>query len=148
MNGPGLRLTEKDNPPAPQQVESWIGKRAYGLWMRVSDMIELYYPGVFTPQWLYGGKKHGWSLRYKKSRSFCTFIPEKDRFLILIVFGAEDRRKVESIRHEISAGTMSLYDVARTYHDGKWLLLDVGTDDMISDIGKFLGVKRKPKPHV
>ncbi len=144
MNGPGLRLTEKDNPPAPQQIESWIGKRAYGLWMRVSDMIELYYPGVFTPQWLYGGRNHGWSLRYKKSKSFCTFIAEKGRFLILIVFGAEERLKIETIRHEISSGTMRLYDGARTYHDGKWLLLDVSSETVLSDIEKLLTVKRRP----
>ena len=34
-----------------------------------------YHPGTFIPEWIYGGKKHGRSLRYKKSRAFCTFLP-------------------------------------------------------------------------
>lgn len=144
MNETCLRLTEKNAPPTLLQVESWIGKRAYGLWMRISEMIEHGYPGVFTPEWLYGGKKHGWSLRYKKSRSFCTFIPEKGRFMLLIVFGAEERQKVEAIRHEISGRTMQQYDEARTYHDGKWLLLEVGSESVLSDIEKLLTVKRRP----
>ncbi len=147
MNETCLRLTDKDAPPTPRQIESWIGKRAYGFWMRISEMIEHGYPGVFTPQWLYGGKKHGWSLRYKKSRSFCTFIPEKGRFLLLIVFGAEERQKVETIRYEISGITMQLYDEAKTYHDGKWLLLDVNSETVLSDIKKLLIVKRRPLKH-
>jgi hypothetical protein len=115
--------------------------------MRVSEMIEHGYPGVFTPEWLYGGKKHGWSLRYKKSRSFCTFIPEKGRFMLLIVFGAEERLKVEAIRHEISVMTMQQYDEAKTYHDGKWLLLEVDSEIILSDINKLLMVKRRPVKH-
>jgi hypothetical protein len=144
MNETGFRLTEKNTPPVPQHIKSWIGKTGYRLWMRISDMIEHNYPGVFMPEWLYGGKKHGWSLRYRKSRSFCTFIPEKGRFLILIVFGAEERRKVEAFRHEISEKIMKQYDGASTYHDGKWLLLDVGSESVLSDIEKLLTVKRRP----
>jgi hypothetical protein len=36
------------------------------------DWIKVAYPGVFTPDWVHGGQKHGWSLRYKKSKAFCT----------------------------------------------------------------------------
>src|SRR5512135_2980359 len=102
MSETSLRLTEPPEPPTLQQVESWIGRTAYGFWSRVSAMIARNYPDVFTPEWLFSGKKHGWSLRYKKSKSFCTLIPQKDCFLLLIVFGADERSKVETVRHELS----------------------------------------------
>ncbi|MDY6842607.1 MAG: DUF3788 family protein [Thermodesulfobacteriota bacterium] len=35
--------------------------------------------------------------RYKKSKSFCTLIPEKNHFSLLIVFGAKKRAKVEAM---------------------------------------------------
>ena len=84
------------------------------------------YPDVFTPEWLFGGKKHGWSLRYKKSKSFCTLIPEKNRFALLIVFG-------------------DTYDKAATYYDGKWLLLTIDSNKIVEDVLQLLTVKRKPK---
>lgn len=144
--GMSLRLTESAKPPAPEQIESWIGTRPYSLWQRVAEFIAENYPGVFEPEWLFGGEKHGWSLRYKKSKSFCTFIPEKGRFLILIVFGSKERAKVEAIRKALSRGTREAYDEATTYHDGKWLLLDVDDERILADVEQLLVLKRRPKP--
>ena len=76
MNENPARWTDPDAPPTWQLLRRWLGKAGYDYWKRAADMIETNYPGVFEPEWLYGDKKHGWSPRYKKSRSFCTFIPE------------------------------------------------------------------------
>ena len=145
MKETSLRLTEPGEPPTLEQIESWMGRKAYGFWTRVSKMIAQSYPDVFTPEWLFGGKKHGWSLRYKKSKSFCTLIPEKNRFVLLIVFGASERSKVETIRHELSGRTRKKYNEAKTYHDGKWLLLRVDDETMVADVERLLALKRRPK---
>ncbi len=91
-------------------------------------------------------KKHGWSVRYKKSKSFCTLIPEKGRCLLLIVFGAKERAGVETMREELSAPVQKAYDEATTYHDGKWLLLDVNSKAICADAALLLAVKRRPHP--
>jgi hypothetical protein len=145
MNETSLRMKELREPPAPSQVAAWVGRDAYKFWKRITQLIEWNYPGVFSPEWLFGGEKHGWSLRYKKGKSFCTLIPEKNRFAIQIVFGAEERAKVETVRDELSSRTQKEYDKATTYHDGKWLLLTVDTDKSIDDVERLLAVKRKPK---
>lgn len=142
------RMTDPGMQPDQRQVESFIGARAYSFWKRLSETIELGYPGVFVPEWLYGGKKHGWSLRYKKGRSFCTFIPEKGRFMLLIVFGAKERLKVDAIRSDITFKTMNLYDEAKTYHDGKWLFLEINSNDTLSDAEKLLLTKREPRKRI
>jgi len=145
MNESITRITESGHPPVDSAVAGCIGGEAYEYWKRLADLIEKRYPKVFKPEWLFGGKKHGWSLRYKKSKSFCTFIPEKNRFAVLIVFGAEERIRVEAIRYELSARTLKQYDEATTYHDGKWLLLTVDTDRVVDDVLQLLAIKRKPK---
>ncbi len=145
MNENNSRLTEPGSHPTPRQLESWLGKRAFGFWRQVEQMIAERYPGVFVPEWLYGGKKHGWSVRYKKSKSFCTMIPEKGRCLLVIVFGREERAKVDNIRNELSARVQKAYDEATTYHDGKWLLLNINNKTMLADAETLLAVKRKPK---
>ncbi len=144
MDAPNPRMTEPGGPPAPGDVSAWLGRRAHGDWARVVRTIDRDYPGVFAPEWLFGGKKHGWSLRYKKSKSFCTLVPEKNRCRLLIVFGAEERAKVEAIRRNLTARTLRAYDAATTYHDGKWLLLDVDTDAAVADVTLLLAVKRRP----
>ncbi len=145
MNETSIRITEPGKPPTPSQISAWIGQEAYGFWKRVTQLIERSYPEMFSPGWLFGGKKHGWSLRYKKGRSFCTLIPEKKRFAIQIVFGAEEREKVKAIRGELSARTREDYDRAKTYHDGKWLLLAVDSGEVVADVERLLAVKRKSK---
>ncbi|MDO9198490.1 DUF3788 domain-containing protein [Rhodoferax sp.] len=145
MNDSTNRMTEPADPPTASAVAHWVGKDAYKYWEQITQLIEQNYPGVFTPEWLYGGKKHGWSLRYKKSKSFCTLIPEKNRFALLIVFGAEDRKKVESLRNGLTKKTQNEYDQATTYHDGKWLLLEIDTDSVVKDVMLLLAAKRRPK---
>jgi len=145
MDESNIRMTNRDNPPSASEIEDWIGREAYGHWKDVGQLIEQNYPKVFEPEWLFGGQKHRWSLRYKKSKSFCTFIPEKNRFSMLIVFGAEERSRVEAIRDKLATGTLKEYDNAATYHDGKWLLLTIDNNKIVKDVEVLLAIKRKPK---
>jgi hypothetical protein len=70
MNESNSRMTKSGNPPSDSEISEWIGNEAYEYWKQVRNLIERIYPNIFTPEWLFGGKKHGWSLRYKKSKSF------------------------------------------------------------------------------
>ncbi|NLV45906.1 MAG: DUF3788 domain-containing protein [Candidatus Hydrogenedentes bacterium] len=148
MSEQNIRMTATKSPPSTVQIKAWIGKNAYAYWERVVRLIEHNYPDVFIPEWLFGGNKHGWSLRYKKGKSFCTLIPEKNRFEILIVFGTEERAKFEGIRHQLSPQIAKCFDEAKTYNDGKWLLLTVDKDETINDIENLLALKRNPKQKV
>jgi hypothetical protein len=139
------RMTDPGNPPGDSKIADWIGTEAYRYWKRTVERIEQLHPNVFGPEWLFSGKKHGWSLRYKKSKSFCTLIPEKNRFSMLIVFGTEERTKVEGMRDSLTPCTRKEYDKATTYHDGKWLLLAIDSENALKDAFSLLAVKRKPK---
>lgn len=145
MDKPDVRMTRPGNPPNDSETSKWLGKKADSFWKQMTKIINQVYPDVFTPEWLFGGKRHGWSLRYKKSKSFCTFIPEKNRFALLIVFGKEERTKAEIIKKDLSKYTQKAYDEAATYHDGKWLLLTINNEEVIEDVRKLLAIKRKPK---
>ena len=145
MDTTSTRMTDREHSPTLPHLESWMGKRGYAFWTEISDWIAQNYPNVFTPGWIFGGKKHGWCLRYKKSKSFCSLVPERNRFAIMIVFGAGERAKVETIRAELSPATQETYDRATTYHDGKWLLLPVLNKTTLRDAQRLLAAKRKPR---
>lgn len=91
-------------------------------------------PGVFAPDWLDGGKKHGWSLRYKKSKAFCTFLPEYRLFSVVVVLGAAEREKFEARRDSWRPQLVKLYDEAQTYHDGKCLKVVILSADDQHDV--------------
>jgi len=145
MNDATNRMTAPEHPPTDQAVAHWIGKRPYAYWTHIRRRLDDLYPQVFSPGWLYGGKKHGWSFRYKKNKAFCTLIPEKNRFALLIVFGAKEREKVEAIKDSLCEATRKQYDEATTYADGKWLVLTIDNDRVVEDVVQLWAVKRKPK---
>ncbi|MCE5315222.1 MAG: DUF3788 domain-containing protein [Armatimonadota bacterium] len=144
MPDPNERMLDKSIPPDDMSVAGWLGTEGYEYWRQIVEFIETNYPGVFQPDWLFGGKKHGWGLRYKKSKSFCTLIPERGRVLIVIVFGVVERGNVESILPELASHTRRDYETATNYHDGKWLALAVDNDDTLFDVKRLLAIKRRP----
>lgn len=148
MNNDSLRMADSKNLPSIDDVKAWIGAKSFVFWNDITQMIDRKYKGIFLPEWLYGGKKHGWSLRYKKSKSFCTLIPEKGCLKIVIVFGADERKKVDEVRSNLSVFVQKQYDDTVTYHDGKWLLLTVDSKEIIKEIEVLLAVKRKPKDNI
>lgn len=141
----GQRMLERDKEPDGESVQGWLGTRNSKRWTRLLEFIDENYPGVFTPDWIFSGKKYGWCLRFKKSKSFCTLIPERNRLLVQIVFGAEERAKAEEVLPELSPEVREAYANATTYHDGKWLALVLDRDAVQADIERLLAVKRKPK---
>jgi hypothetical protein len=96
-------MLEPGKAPDAGRVAEWIGAKASAHWAELSAFIESQCPGVFDRDWLFGGKKWGWSLRFKRSKSFCTLIPERGRFKALLIFGAEEREKVDGILPELAS---------------------------------------------
>jgi hypothetical protein len=92
----GDRISDKSALPDDRTVRDWIGPKAFKHWVGLRSWIEAYYPGVFAPDWLYGGEKRDWSLRYKKTKAFCTLLPEYRRLSVLVVLGERNQRSSRS----------------------------------------------------
>ena len=145
MSTIGERLVDGSREPNARSIVACVGSANNKRWKHLVQFIETRYPGIFSPEWLFGGQKYGWGLRFKKSKSFCTLIPERNRFLIQIVLGGKERDEVETILNELSPYIRRLYEQATTYHDGKWLAIPVDRDDLLEDIQRLLAIKRKPR---
>jgi hypothetical protein len=140
----GDRITDKSAPPNDKTVRDWIGPDAFKHWAELRNWIEACYPGVFAPDWLYGGKNRGWSLRYKKSKALCTLVPEYRLFSVVVVLGAAEREKFEARRYGWRPHLGKLYDESRTYPDGKWLNVTISSADDRHDVTELLSMKRPP----
>lgn len=144
----GQRMLDKAKRPDAVAVAEWLGPRGFKWWTQVLEFIADNYPGVFpADDWMYGGKRYGWALRFKKSKSFCTLIPERKRLVIQIVFGAAEREKAKAILPELTEDVREAYVQAKTYHDGKWLALVVDRAAILADVNQLLTIKRRPRPN-
>src|SRR5512140_1760047 len=114
------RMVNGARQPTPAQVADWVGPASYKRWKTLTDFIDAHYPGVFETKWWFGGARFGWTLRYKKSKSFCNLIPERGRFRLLLVFGAKEREQVEAILPELASHVREDYAGSTTFHDGRW----------------------------
>jgi len=141
----GQRMLDENKVPYVRNISKWIGSSNYQRWAHLLEFIESNYPGIFAPDWLFGERKHGWGLCFKKSKSFCTLIPERNRLVIEIVPGGAEREKAQAILHELSPSVRKKYAEAATYHDGKWLAIAVDRDQILEDVKRLLAIKRKPK---
>jgi Protein of unknown function (DUF3788) len=141
----GDRITDESAPPDDSIVRGWVGQEAFEHWAALRNWIEEFYPGVFVPDWRYGGQKRGWSLRYKKTKAFCTFVPEYKRFSAGVVLGRSERDKFEERRYVWRSPLVKLYDEAKTYIDGKWLTLAISSADDRHDLTELLTMKRPPR---
>jgi hypothetical protein len=131
--------------PNSSEVSAFIGARNFRRWERLLDFVNTNYPGVFTPEWLFASKKYGWGMRLKKSKSFCTFIPERKRFKLLIVFGRDERTRADAILPELASHVRDDYKRAKTYHDGRWVGIVVNSNEALKDVERLFRIKRTPK---
>ena len=140
----GDRIADKSAPPDERTIRSWLGPEAFKHWTELQSWIEASYPGVFAPDWLYGGKNRGWSLRYKQTKAFCTLLPAYRLLSVLVVLGRAEREKFEERRYSWSPQLLKLYDESRTYHDGKWLTLAISSTDDRDEVMELVSMKRPP----
>ena len=140
----GDRIIGKSASPDEATVRDWIGSEAFEHWAQLRSWIDLSYPGVFEPEWRYGGKTRGWVLRYKKTKAFCTMIPGYKLLSIQVVLGRAEREKFEERRYFWRPQLVKLYDDAHTYTDGKWLTIGVLSTDDRQEVMELVSMKRPP----
>lgn len=78
------------------------------------------------------------------TKTIVTIAIHKDKLNFLIIFGKAEREKFEGEKSEFSQAIRSFYDNSRTYHDGKWMFIDVSTLELLEEIKKLILIKKKP----
>jgi hypothetical protein len=139
------RMLDKEHPPTEKDITDYLGRDAAEAWNDIVSFLDDSYN--FTPETVFGGKKYGWGIRYRRSgKSFCTLHPEKGAFTVLIVLGGKETEQTLADLPNFSPGVANLISSAKQYHDGRWLWLRVLNKDDTVDIKRLLQIKKKPQP--
>jgi len=126
-----------------EELERLVGINKVNIFYHITDVITSLYE---TEQiWNNGGKKWTYEYKFRKSgKTLCAFYFKENTLGFMIIFGKDERIIVEEIRNELSSDVIKTYDDAQTFHDGKWVMLNITDYSISEDIKKLLFIKRKP----
>ncbi len=138
------RMLDKEKTPTRQDIVAYLGKDAAAAWDDITTFLTENYN--FTPETVFGGKKYGWAVRYRRSgRSFCTLHPEKGAFTVLVVLGGKETEQALGALSDFSPNVADTISSAKQYHDGRWLWLRVLKKNDTADIKRLIQIKKKPQ---
>lgn len=84
-------------------------------------------------------------LKFKQGKkTILTVYTHEDRFTFLVIFGKTEREVFEAARGEYSQWMNDQYENANTYHDGKWMFIDVTEPEQLEEVKKLILIKKKP----
>jgi len=137
------RMLERECEPTEDQMLKWIGKGAV-LWCDLREYLASGYDHV--PELDFGGKKYGWSIRYRKSgKTLVTLFPESGGFTALVVLGKKEIVKAEAVLDKLSMKVRKLFRETNQLHDGRWLWLRPTSKADLESIKMLLNAKRRAK---
>lgn len=126
-----------------EQLTALLGEPLRNVWNQLCDRIDELYE--MDRLWNDGGK--AWDLEYKYRRggkTLCALYAKKDCFGFMVILGKDERARFESDRESYSEAVQKVYDDARTYHDGKWIMFEPIDDSQFDDYLRLLAIKRRP----
>lgn len=128
--------------PTDSEIVALIGEETFAVWKTLCATIENKYD--MNIAWFSGGKAWKYECKYSKGgKTLFGLYARENAAGFMIIFGKAEREKVEEIRNELSEKTISVYDEAKTYHDGKWVIFPL-VEELIEDYMRLLEMKRKP----
>ena len=90
-----------------------------------------------------GGGKDGFKFK-QGSKTILTIYSYEDRFTFLIIFGKKERESFEMQKRGYSRYILDYYEKSRTYHDGKWMFIEVTTLEQLEEVKRLIQIKKKP----
>lgn len=109
---------------------------------RVSHEAMVFMRGRYRLDEVGNGKDE---LKFRQGKkTILTVYVREDRFDFMIIFGKAERELFEARREEFPAWVQEVYDGAKTYHDGKWMMFGVSTVGQLEDIKPLILMKKRP----
>ncbi len=137
------RMLNKGCKPTEAEMLKCVGKRAF-LWSDLREYLASGYDHV--PELDFGGKKYGWSVRYRKSgKTLVTLFPECGGYTALVVLGKKEIVKAEAVLDKLSMKVRKLFRETNQLHDGRWLWLRPTSKADLESIKILLNAKRRAK---
>ena len=110
--------------PTTDEMTTLVGQDLYDVWQKLCTAIDEKYD--MECLWNKGGKAWTYEYKYRRGgKTLCGLYAREHCVGFMIIFGKDERAKVEAVREKLSKEVQVVYDEAKTYHDGKWVMLSL-----------------------
>ncbi len=115
-----------------------LGQSAAEAWISLVGYIRVYY----AMDELWDGKNE---LKFRRGgKTLVTLYIHEGFFTILFIYGKNERAVFEEQSETFPVTLRQLYEASQTYHDGKWMFLNVSDNTLLPDLIRMLIIKKKP----
>lgn len=121
-----------------QSLKEKLNEKSYNVLEKIVGYINTHY----VMDVLFNGVDE---LKFRRSGKTLLTIYLKEEFIVsLIIFGKEERKQYEMIQESFTEYIQNYYINSRTYHDGKWMFIELHDDSYLNDIIRLIEIKKKP----
>ncbi len=132
-----------DRIPDAEEMTALVGQSLYNVWNKLCTLIDEKYEVEHL--WNKGGKVWTYEYKYRRGgKTLCGLYARESCIGFMVIFGKDERAKFETERNCYSLQVQKVYDEAKTYRDGKWIMFKPTDTSMFQDFIKLLAIKRKP----
>lgn len=144
FNYPNSRLLNPLIIPDNNSILRYIGnKNVKSNWLDLLTFVDNFYD--LEKNVLFGGKKYGWAIQWKKSKkTILTIFPERESFTVLLIFGKSELQKIFDKKGIFSKTIIDKIDNTKQYQDGKWVWINCNDEKLLNDIKELIRIKRQP----
>ena len=129
--------------PNAEQMTALVGKSLYDIWNKLCALIDEKYD--MDCLWNKGGKAWTYEYKYRRGgKTLCALYARENCVGFMIILGKNERLKFEKDRENYGEQVQRIYDEARTYHDGKWMMFELKDTSLFDDFVRLLSIKKKP----
>lgn len=129
--------------PGCEEMTTLVGKPLFEVWQNLCVAIDEKYE--MERLWNQGGKAWAYEYKYRRGgKTLCALYAKENCVGFMIILGKDERAKFEANRENFSEEIQRVYDEAKTYHDGKWLMFEPVDTTLFDDFLQLLAIKRKP----
>ncbi len=129
--------------PDKTQMTELVGSSLYATWNQLCSLIDEKYD--MERLWDRGGKAWIYEYKYRRGgKTLCALYARESRIGFMVILGKDERAQFEKDRDSYATEIQRIYDEARTYHDGKWMMFEPTDTSLFDDFLRLLALKRKP----
>ena len=142
--GKNIKMTDKtpEKTLVSRGLTALVGEPLYEIWGNLCALIEDKYD--MERIWGKGGKAWTYEYKYRRGgKTLCALYARENAIGFMIIFGKHEREKFEQMRGDFSEKVQNIYDEAKTYHDGKWVMFEPVEPELFEDFMKRLAIKRR-----
>ena len=109
--------------PSQSTMTDLLGQPLFEVWQKLCEVIDEKYE--MERLWNAGGKNWIYEYKYRRGgKTLCSLYAKDNRIGFMIIFGKNEREKLEEIRDTLSDDVCMRYDEEKTYRDGKSVMFE------------------------